>query len=153
MTDADFMNLVASVIAGVIKVEGQGPAFTNPGNLRDAPWFPLWRRPAGDATTSAYWPDKVPRRQYPDGSLVERIERFRGKESIGFFWNPRTRPEGLAGAAHVVWLHVAELDTLSGLISKTWAPATDANNDPRGYVKMVATHAGVADPNKEMVAL
>ena len=38
------------------------------------------------------------------------------------FWRPATRNQGVAGAAHVVVLHIAEGDTLTQLIS-LWALA------------------------------
>jgi len=47
---------------------------------------------------------------------------------IGGFWNPTSRAEGIAGAAHVVALHIAEGNTLCQLI-ELWAPPSDGNND------------------------
>lgn len=59
------------------------------------------------------------------------------------FWVPASRAEGVAGAAHVVALHIAEGNTLEQLIS-IWAPPTD-NNDTATYIRNVAEWAAIPD--------
>jgi len=59
------------------------------------------------------------------------------------FWKPVSRAQGVAGAAHVVALHVAEGNTLAQLIS-IWAPASD-NNNTKAYIQNVKTWAAIPD--------
>lgn len=61
------------------------------------------------------------------------------------FWRPATRNQGVAGAAHVVVLHIAEGDTLTQLIS-LWAPASDGNATAT-YIANVKEWANIADEN------
>jgi hypothetical protein len=63
----------------------------------------------------------------------------------GGFWLPASRKEGVAGAAHVVALHVAEGNTLTQLIS-IWAPPSD-NNDTAAYIANVKNWAAIPDEN------
>ena len=67
----------------------------------------------------------------------------------GGFWVPTSRAEGIAGAAHVVALHIAEGDSLRGLIAgrpgyEGWAPASD-HNKTEEYIANVKQWAGIAD--------
>lgn len=67
----------------------------------------------------------------------------------GGFWVPVSRGQGIAGIVHVVALHVAEGDSLTGFFSgrsgySGYAPAAD-KNDPAAYIKNVATWAGIPD--------
>ena len=59
------------------------------------------------------------------------------------FWRPASREEGIAGAAHLVALHVAEGNTLTQLIS-IWAPASDGN-DTSAYIEDVKEWAAIPD--------
>ncbi len=59
------------------------------------------------------------------------------------FWIPNSRSEGVAGAAHVVALHIAEGNTLVQLIS-IWAPASD-NNNTANYIQNVKEWAQIPD--------
>jgi hypothetical protein len=61
------------------------------------------------------------------------------------FWKPISRSQGVAGAAHVVALHVAEGNTLMQLIS-IWAPASDGN-DTKAYIQNVKNWASIPDEN------
>lgn len=79
--------------------------------------------------------------------------------SAGGFWCPTSRAQGMAGAAHVVALHIAQGDSLSELIGGRkadpahgvvayagWAPSSDGN-DTAAYIKNVAQWAGIPDVN------
>jgi hypothetical protein len=46
---------------------------------------------------------------------------------VNGFWIPVSRAQGIAGAAHVVALHIAEGNSLTQLI-EIWAPSSDGNN-------------------------
>lgn len=61
------------------------------------------------------------------------------------FWLPATRAEGVAGAAHVVALHIAEGNTLAQLI-ELWAPPAD-NNNTAAYIEHVKKWASIPDEN------
>ncbi len=61
----------------------------------------------------------------------------------GGFWVPPTREQGVAGAAHLVALHIAEGNSLRQLIS-IWAPASDGNDDA-AYIGHVAAWANIPD--------
>lgn len=61
----------------------------------------------------------------------------------GGFWRPATRAEGVAGAAHVIMLRIAEGQTLRQLIS-AWAPASDGNQTDI-YIRNVQAWAEIAD--------
>lgn len=65
--------------------------------------------------------------------------------TAGGFWKPGSRAEGVAAAAHVVALHVAQGNTLTQLIS-IWAPPSD-HNDTAAYIAHVKSWAGIADEN------
>jgi hypothetical protein len=66
----------------------------------------------------------------------------------GGFWKPATRAMGVAGAAHVVSLHIAEGNSLTQLIS-IWAPASD-NNDTKTYILNVQEWAAIPDVNQPL---
>jgi hypothetical protein len=59
------------------------------------------------------------------------------------YWRPNTRAEGVAGAAHVVALHIAKGDSLTQLIS-IWAPASDGNPTD-AYLANVKFWTGIPD--------
>jgi hypothetical protein len=61
----------------------------------------------------------------------------------GGFWQPRSRAEGVAGAAHVVALRIAMGQSLTTLIS-AWAPASDHNNTAQ-YIANVKLWAQIPD--------
>lgn len=60
------------------------------------------------------------------------------------FWLPVTRAQGVAGAAHVVALRIAEGENLTTLIS-AWAPASDGNATA-AYIANVKAWANI--PNE-----
>jgi len=69
----------------------------------------------------------------------------------GGFWMPASREQGVAGAAHVVALHIAEGDSLKQLIGGKpgyagWAPATDGNKTAE-YIAHVKEWAAIPDEN------
>jgi hypothetical protein len=64
------------------------------------------------------------------------------------FWVPSSRAEGIAGAAHVVSLHIAEGNTLTQLIS-IWAPPSDGN-DTAAYIADVKIWASIPDENQPL---
>lgn len=59
------------------------------------------------------------------------------------FWQPASRTQGVAGAAHCVALRIAEGQSLAQLISG-WAPASD-NNKTSVYLQNVKLWAGIPD--------
>lgn len=61
----------------------------------------------------------------------------------GGFWAPTSRAQGVAGAAHVVALHIAQGDSLEALITR-WAPSSDGN-DTQAYIANVALWSGIPD--------
>ena len=105
-------DLIQRLVAAIFRQEGMPPDYTNPGNLRGAPWM------------------KVP-------TLI--------RGANGTFWNPASRAIGVAGAAHVVALRIAEGQTLTQLIS-AWAPPGDHNNTAT-YIANVKTWAAISDEN------
>jgi hypothetical protein len=111
-----FGDLLDSITAAIFRQEGMPADYTNPGNLRAAPWF---------EDANGY--------RYPDGQPVV---------SQNGFWVPRTRAEGIAGAYHVVALHIAELQTLETLIY-IWAPPSE--NNSAEYLKNVMEWTGITD--------
>ncbi len=119
-------DLISRITNAIFRQEGEGAAHPNPGNLRDAPWFP---RAVTDAGA----------RFYPNTNPKELLKY----SSSGGFWVPRSRAEGIAGAAHVVALHIAQGDSLEALITR-WAPPTDGN-DTKAYIAHVAEWAGIPD--------
>jgi len=145
--------LITRITNAIIRQEGALPTSTNPGNLRDCPWFPIlmkdgkpWIPPLADPK-----PEFI--RYYPDsedsaGEVEYVLFTPRG------FWIPRTRAEGIAGIAHVVGLHVAEGDTLTGFIAGRpgypgFAPKADGN-DPVTYIRNVSLWAQIPDATRPM---
>jgi hypothetical protein len=61
------------------------------------------------------------------------------------FWLPSSRAQGVAGAAHVVALRIAEGQTLRQLIS-AWAPPSDGNQTEL-YISHVQAWASIPDPD------
>lgn len=70
---------------------------------------------------------------------------FTNPEITNGFWQPLSRAQGVAGAAHVVALHVAKGDSLRKLLSG-WAPPVE--NDTEAYIKNVAQWAAI--PNVDV---
>ena len=64
---------------------------------------------------------------------------------VNGFWIPVSRAQGIAGAAHVVALHIAEGNSLTQLI-EIWAPESDANDTP-SYIADVKEWAKIPDEN------
>lgn len=145
-------DLIQRITNAIIRQEGMSPDHTNPGNLRDCPWFPIlmdngkpWRPPA------AKNPDPFTR-YYPDTKTKEGdVEYVLYSPQPARFWIPRSRAEGIAGAAHVVALHIAEGDSLRQLIGGRpgyagWAPASDKNNT-EAYIQHVGEWAQIPNVN------
>ena len=63
----------------------------------------------------------------------------------GGFWLPTSRAQGVAGAAHVVALHIAQGNSLRKLIS-IWAPPSD-NNNTEAYIAHIKEWAAIPDEN------
>lgn len=101
-------DLIQRITNAIFRQEGMPADYTNPGNLRGAPWLKI-----------------VPMRNG--------------------FWEPTNRAQGVAGAAHVVALHIAEGNTLTQLIS-TWAPISDGNKTA-AYIANVKAWASIPDEN------
>jgi hypothetical protein len=116
-------DLIQRIVNAILRQEGMSPDHANPGNLRDCPWFPK---------------NGLGKRQY----INDPSEPV---QYAGGFWVPRSRAEGVAGAAHVVALHIAEGNSLTTLIS-IWAPASDSNNT-QAYIANVQQWAGIPDVN------
>jgi hypothetical protein len=107
--------LVDTIKAAIYRQEGMDPDATNPGNLRDCPWFPGQPPLVSNGQV-------VSRRKYPDGTPVLYVIT-----KSGVFWRPPTRVMGDCGAGHVIALHIAECNSLATLIENVWAPASDGN--------------------------
>lgn len=116
-------DLAERIFNAIIRQEGMPADHTNPGNLRDCPWF---TRTVVDQVNAG--------RRYPDGTPVT-VENG--------FWVPRTRAEGIAGGGHVVLLHIAMGNTLAQAIS-SWAPPGDGNNTA-AYIEHVKEWAAIPD--------
>ena len=104
-------DLIQRITNAIFRQEGMGPTYTNPGNLRGAPWL-----------------------NQPKVS--------------GGYWHPPNRATGIAGAAHVVALHVAQGDSLSQLIEH-WAPVKDGNPTAQ-YVQNVKLWAAIPDEHQPL---
>lgn len=118
-------DLIQRIVNSIIQQEGMSPQHTNPGNLRDCPWF---LKISGGG------------RVYP----IEPDEVSEPVKYAGGFWVPRSRAEGIAGAAHVVALHIAEGNSLAQLIS-IWAPPNE--NNTAAYIANVKAWAGIPNEN------
>lgn len=69
--------------------------------------------------------------------------------TVGGFWKPVSRAQGIAGIAHIVALHIAEGDNLHDFFAGNstysgYAPAAD-KNDPVAYTANVAKWANISD--------
>ena len=117
-------DLIGRICEAIFRQEGMGPTNTNPGNLRDAPWFP----------------GSYQNRMYPGPAPQAKLRFEKG------YWVPRTRAEGVAGAYHVVALKISQGMALAQLIH-AWAPAGDGANDPDIYVEHVKEWAAIMDEN------
>lgn len=82
---------------------------------------------------------------YANPGNLRRAPWLRNSTVVNNFWLPASRAEGIAGAAHVVALHIAEGNTLAQLIS-IWAPPSD-NNNTVAYITHVKEWAAVPDEN------
>jgi len=123
-------DLISRITNAIFRQEGESSTMPNPGNLRDAPWFPKGLQG---------------RRYYPvDPNTANIVPEFLKYSSSGGFWVPRSRAEGIAGAAHVVALHIAKGESLRELIS-SWAPPSE--NQTEIYIKNVAAWAGIPNTN------
>lgn len=127
-------DLIQRLTNAIIRQEGMPADYHNPGNLRDCPWFALKQTAMPRSATNV--------RTYSDGTEVT----FKNG-----FWVPRTRPEGVAGAAHVVALRVAMGQSLRQLIS-AWAPPSDGNNTEK-YISNVAAWAGIPSVDQPLCDL
>jgi hypothetical protein len=125
--------LLDSIVSAIVIQEGRPPFDTNPGDLRDCPWFPR-SQPLNAG------------RKYPDGAKVA----FKSLGKDGLFWDPRSRLEGLAGAYHVAALHIAELNSLAQLI-EDWAPASE--NATGKYLQDVMKWTGIKDSSVPLITL
>jgi hypothetical protein len=130
-------SLLDSLCSAIIREEGRPADDTNPGDLRDCPWFPAFVIPATAA--------RVGGRGYPDGSKVAYKALSSGK-----FWNPRTRAEGIAGLCHVAALHVAELNDLKTFVY-IFAPPSE--NNSATYLKNVMEWTGIEDSSVPLYTL
>ena len=65
---------------------------------------------------------------------------------VNGFWEPYTRMQGVAGAAHVVALHIAEGQSLRQFITG-YAPPGD-NNNTEAYIKNVSEWGAI--PNVDV---
>lgn len=88
---------------------------------------------------------------YPNPGNLRRAPWLFSPVIENNFWKPVSRAQGIAGAAHVVSLHIAEGDTLRQLISGKpgyggWAPVTDGNKTEQ-YIQNVKTWAEIPDEN------
>ncbi len=128
-------DLVQRIVNAIIRQEGDSAEATNPGNARDCPWLngmpPLVKLAAGRYVIES-------RRKYADGAWVAYRLQGNGPE---YFWVPRTRGEGVAGATWIVANHIAKGQTVRDLIS-VWAPPSD-NNNTEAYVAHVVAWAGL----------
>ena len=82
---------------------------------------------------------------YPNPGNLRRAPWLTSPVIEHNFWKPVSRAQGVAGAAHLVALHVAEGNTLTQLIS-IWAPASDGN-DTAAYIAHVKEWASIPDEN------
>jgi len=137
-------DLAIRIVNAIIRQEDARPDSTNPGNLRDCPWFPIltkngkpWIPPLAD-------PKPAFVRYYPDTrDSAGEVEYVEYTKPVGGFWIPRTRAEGEAGILHIVGLHIAEGDSLTTFIGK-YAPSADHNNTA-AYIANVSKWAGIPD--------
>lgn len=67
------------------------------------------------------------------------------------FWQPVSRAQGVAGAAHCVALRIAEGQTLRQLIS-AWAPASDGN-ETATYLANVQNWAAIPNADQALYEL
>jgi hypothetical protein len=127
-------DLIQRITNAIFRQEGMGPDHANPGYLRDCPWF------ARIAGGGRMYPEEV------DGA-AEPVKYANG------FWVPRSRAEGIAGAAHLVSLHIAQGNTLRDFIAghpgvyAGFAPGAD-KNDPATYIANVKLWASI--PNTDL---
>lgn len=73
---------------------------------------------------------------------------LKNQQSRGGFWLPASRKVGVAGAAHLVALRIAEGHSLATMIRK-WAPSSDGNPTEQ-YIKNVAQWAEIPDVNQPL---
>lgn len=80
---------------------------------------------------------------YPNPGNLRGAPWLTNPTIINNFWVPGSRAEGVAGAAHLVALHVAEGNSLAQLIP-IWAPASD-DNETDAYIEHVKEWASIPD--------
>ena len=85
---------------------------------------------------------------YPNPGNLRGAPWLTRPEIVNGFWVPESRGEGVAGAAHVVALHIAEGNSLTQLI-RIWAPASDGN-ETNVYIQHVKEWASIPDENKPL---
>jgi hypothetical protein len=107
-------DLIQRIVNAIFRQEGIPANYSNPGNLRGAPW------------------------------LVHPIVNEG-------FWRPTNRQHGIAGAAHVIALRIAQGVTLTQLIS-SWAPPSDGNATAI-YIANVKNWAAIPDENVPLYTL
>jgi len=129
-------SLLDSLCSAIIREEGRPADDTNPGDLRDCPWFSFPSE--GAAALLAF-------RVYPGGAKVA-YKRL----ASGLFWSPRTRAEGIAGLCHVAALHVAELNDLKTFVY-IFAPPSE--NNSATYLKNVMEWTGIEDSSVPLYTL
>lgn len=129
--------LLDSLVAAIVRQEGRPTDDTNPGDLRDCPWFP---------GVTPLRSSVIVARRYPDSSEGVQYKLLAG----GRFWNPLTRAEGIAGLYHVAALHVAELNNLQTFIN-IFAPPSENNSVV--YLRNVMQWTGIDDASKPLYLL
>jgi hypothetical protein len=89
-------------------------------------------------------PNTVAVRNNNPGNLIEApwLSNQTGKAG---FWIAASIQIGMAGAMHLIMLHIAEGNTLTQLID-AWAPPESGNN-PTVYIQNVMTWTGIPDAN------
>lgn len=80
---------------------------------------------------------------YPNPGNLRGAPWLTNPTIINNFWVPDSRGEGVAGAAHLVALHVAEGNSLAQLI-RIWVPASDGN-ETDVYIEHVKEWASIPD--------
>ena len=128
--------LIQKIRAGIIRQEGNPITSTNPGGIRDCPWFPYKAFLYEFTQGTTHNAPSYQARAYPDGKQVQFAHGF---------WVPRTREEGIAGIDHCVALRIAEGQTLAQLIT-AWAPPSD-HNQTADYIANLKQWAGIPDEN------
>ncbi len=80
---------------------------------------------------------------YPNPGNLRGAVWLPGSHVHNGFWEPDSRAQGVAGAAHLVALRIAEGYTLAELIG-SWAPVPDGNPTAQ-YIANVKQWAAIPD--------